>query len=196
MPVEKTIHRGYVMGFPHSPVESQVEALVAAGCRRRDIYGEGQDANFDALVRAARKDQVIGTAGGLRVFGDSRRQMMTALDRLEKKGAVVLDIETGEQSDLRGAQMLDRALSRVAGSRIMSTDSAASERGRLGGVARKFKLHAKRMPIAEARKHWFNMAISIEEAVERAGPGWSKITMHREFGPSGRPKGPAKPRQK
>lgn len=196
MAVEKTIHRGYVMGFPHSPAKEQVKVLVGAGCRARDIYGEGQDADFAALIRALRRGQVVGTAGGFRVFGESRRQMMAAHDAIEEKGGIVLDVESGDRSDRRGAQMLHHALSRVHGGRTMYSGAPASERARLGGIARKSKIHAKRMPIAEARALWFNMAISGDEAVERAGPGWSKGTMNRTFGESGRPKGPAKPRKK
>lgn len=195
-PVEKIIHRGYVMGFPHSPAADQAKKLVEHGCRGRDIYGEGHQTDFDDLVRASRSGQTIGTAGGLRVFGESRKAMMAALDALQEKGAEVLDVESGERSDKRGASMLSRALAKVQGNRTLPTSAEASAIGRLGAKATNRKIHTTRISIARARKLWFDMSISSVEAAERAGPGWSKGTMNRTFGESGRPKGPAKPRQK
>jgi len=168
--------------------------LLARGARARTIYIEGRGPEtLGALVKAARKDEVIGLAGGFRVLGDNRAQIMSAFRALKVKGAVLFDIETDERSDRDGAEMLDRALRRIRGELTFGSPEEAVERGVLGAKATYKGIWASRMPKREARKIWFDKTITRAEAVTRMGPGWSKATARRAFGKSKRKKGPLRP---
>ena len=167
--------------------------MTSRGASARTVYVEGRGAEtLGALVKAARSGEVIGLAGGYRVFGESRQQIMSAVRALKGKGAVLLDIETEERSDRDGDEMLDRALRRIHGELSLGSPEEAAARGSLGATATHKAIWATRMPKREARKIWFDKTISTADAVRRMGPGWSKPTALREFGPSKRKYGPTR----
>lgn len=182
--------RAYVRSFAWAPAKRQEIELLGYGIPAQAIYIEGRSAEgIDAVTKAARAGQLIAVAGGYRVFGENRRQIMTAVRGLRGKGAVIIDILTGERSDQVGDEMLDRAIRRLHGEATFGSPDRAAELGALGGTAKSLAMRAARMPIKLAKTHWFDKSISTAEAVRRMGPGWSKPTAMREFGPSGRPKG-------
>jgi hypothetical protein len=187
-PLLGQLDRGYARRWTLLPLPDQEHFLMQAGLQARQIYVEGRGAEtFDALVKAVRKGQLIGVWGGLRVFGETRRQIMAALAAIEGRGGIVLDVESGDRSDKRGAHMLDRALARLRGELTMA--DRAPEIGALGGTARGKAMQARRMPEDQARKIWRDKSITTAVALSRM-VGWSKPTALRWLGPSKRPRGP------
>jgi hypothetical protein len=182
--------RGYVRHWPSLSAEVQEAALIAAGLTKRQIYWEGRGVEtLDALVKAAREGQLIGVFGGFRVFGATQRTIMAAVDAITEAGGIIVDVETVERSDKRGAQMLARALSRIKGERSIA--GRADEIGALGGKAKGRRARADRMPEKVARRIWRMESIDTATALSRMW-GWSKTKALKEFGPSGRGMGPFK----
>lgn len=191
-----TIHRAYVRSYAFSPVKSQETSLLAYGVTPRAIYVEGRGPeSFEALLKAIREGQFVGVVGGYRVFGENRTQIMAAVRALRGKGAVIIDIETGERSDREGDEMLDRAIRRIHGEATFGSPARAAELGAQGGAAKSEAMRRARLPVKLAKRIWFDKSISTAEAVRRMGPGWSKPTAIREFGASGRPRGAFRPKK-
>lgn len=185
--------RGYVRHWALLPADRQEKELVFAGLQPRQIYWEGRGVEtFAALLKALRREQVVGVYGGLRVFGETRRQIMAALAGIEQRGGIVLDVESGDRSDKRGAHMLDRALARIRGEATIG--DRAAELGALGGTARGLAIAQRRMPAEKALKIWRDLRIDTATALSRM-VGWSKPTALRRLGKSGRALGPFKPTQ-
>jgi hypothetical protein len=186
--------RGYVRHWPSFPAKVQEAMLIAAGLEPRQIYTEGRGPeNLAALVRAVRDGQLIAVHGGLRVFGDNHRQIAAAVAKIEQRGGIVIDVETEDRSDRHGVRMLSRALARMRGELTMG--DRAAEIGAAGGKARGIAAQRGRMPEKQARKIWFDKKIDTATALSRMGPGWSKATARRKFGPSKRPMGAFKGKQ-
>jgi hypothetical protein len=193
-PMPKTqIDRAYVRAHRFSTAAQQIAGLLGYGARERTIYVQGRGPeNLAAIVKAARRGEVIGLWGGYRVLGDSRKEIMEGIRALKAKGAIIFDPESDERSDRHGEEMLDRALRRINGEATLGSPERAAELGALGAKASHKAVWDVRMPIARARKIWFDKTISRNEAERRMGPGWSKSTALRKFKKAGRRKGPAK----
>lgn len=185
--------RGYSRRWPTLPLADQEKALIRAGLKAGQIYVEGGSAEcLAALVKATRKGQLIGVFGGLRVFGETHRQITAAVTAIEEAGGIVVDVETGDRSDRHGVRMLSRALARVRGEATMG--DRAAEIGALGGAARGKALREKRMPEDEARPIWRDRSIDTATALSRM-PGWTKPTAQRHLGKTKRRKGPFRSQQ-
>jgi hypothetical protein len=157
--------------------------LIDSGLKADRIYLEGR--GFETLARInMRPGELLATVGGLRALGDSQRDIIEAARRFHDAGAAVLDIETGWRSDQRGAEMLDRALMRLRGERVMPEGKAAamqakSVKARIGD----------RMPRRQAAMIWKDPRLTIGEAIAQM-PGWSARTAYALLGPRGLPVGP------
>ena len=185
--------RGYSRRWPTLPLAEQEKELIRAGLKAGQIYVEGRSAEcLDALVKATREGQLIGVYGGLRVFGETHRQITAAVTAIEARGGIVIDVETGDRSDRHGVRMLSRALACVRGEKTMG--DRAAEIGALGGAARGVALRERRMPEDRARKIWRDRSIDTATALSRM-VGWTKPTAQRHLGRSGRPLGPFRGRE-
>ncbi len=157
--------------------------LVAAGLKPDRVYREGRGAETIDRVHM-RAGELLATVGGLRALGDSRRDIVEAVRRLHDQGAAVLDVETGFRSDRRGAEMLDRALAKLMGERVMPPGKAVAMQ------AKSLKARiGHRMPEREALKHWRDPRLTIGEAIQLM-TGWSARTAYEHLGPRGLPAGP------
>ena len=180
--------RGYVRHWPSLSAKEQEAELIDAGLGERQIYKEGRGAeNFASLVKAIRQDQLVGVYGGLRIFGETHRAIAAAVAEIEHRGGVIVDVTTRDRTDKHGVRMLSEALARIRGEATMG--DRAAEVGAAGGKARGIAAQKNRMPEKQARKIWFDKRIDTATALSRMGPGWSKATARRKFGPSGRPMG-------
>lgn len=158
--------------------------LVQAGLKDREIYREGQGRESFGNWKLRRGDTLL-TVHGLRAFGDTRKAMREAVDLVQSWGAEIEDVETGDRTDAKGAQMLDDALARIHGERRIVSPSRAREM-QAASVKKRVK---GRMPKREALKIWRNADLTIGEAVAAMGPGWSAGTAYRQLGVRGVPTG-------
>ncbi len=157
--------------------------LLASGIKAEAIYLEGRGSETLGRVRM-RASEVLATVHGLRALGDSRRDIVAEVARIHEAGAAVLDVETGLRSDRDGVAMLDRALARLRGERVMPEGKAASMQRR----SVKARV-GDRMPKREALGHWRNPRLTTGEAIELM-TGWSARTAYIQLGARGLPVGP------
>lgn len=187
------MQRGYVRDFPLWPAERQIELLVKAGLSKRHIYVEGSGAMTLSAIRM-RRGETLGVAGGLRVLGTNRKDIVAAVGKLHAASAAILDVMTGERSDKDGVAMLDRALAKIHGEKTIKTKANARAMGAIGGKAKGRAAKRLRMAQGEARSYWFDKSIRTNTEALAMMRGWTPITAWRKFGPSGRPPGaPGKP---
>lgn len=156
--------------------------LVDAGLSDDHIYMEGRGSEALDRIRM-RQGELLGTVGGLRALGDSRRDIVAAVQHFHEMGAAIIDVMTGRRSDQHGAEMLDRALTRLRGELVMPEGKAAamqarSVRARVGG----------RMPRRQALAIWRDPKLTIGEAIKRM-TGWSARTAYTLLGKRGLPSG-------
>ena len=150
------------------------------------------DGHNGETVPTMRKGETLWVVDKFRAFGRTEHEISRKVTTIHKSGAVIKDKETGQRSDKNGVEMLRETLRRVHGEvRFPEGNGIRSK----GGKARAQSIRQKRMPINQARVHYFNQKISRSQAVKLCGPGWSPTTLYNTFGPSGRPSGPFTPKQ-
>lgn len=153
-----------------------------AGLPDEHIYMHG--CGVEALGRIKmREGERLATVGGLRALGDSRHDIVAAVQHFHKMGAIIVDVMTGRRSDQHGVEMLDRALARLKGELVMPEGKAQamqakSVRARVGD----------RMPQRQAMVIWRDPKLTIGEAVKRM-TGWSARTAYMRLGKRGLPRG-------
>lgn len=153
----------------------------------REVYQEGRGAeDLLAAVKSARA-KMVGLVGGFRVLGETRREIMAAYAPAKAAGGILFDPLTGRCSDRDSAEMLDAALAKVH-AELRTPPEGFEEIGRRGGQARWKGLIESRVPVESARKAWFDhKAFGTDMlVVEFLGLGWSRSTLLKAFGPSGR----------
>lgn len=129
--------KGWVRKLWKYPVDTQVQALIAAGVQERVIYVDGREAeDFPALLRALRPGDEIYIAADLRVFGDSRKEILLITGQLEDQKTKIVDVAHPE--DKRLSDMLDRALTEIAKyNRWKGSKANAKATGRRGGQGKR-----------------------------------------------------------
>ena len=156
--------------------------LIAAGVPARSIYREDRGAEQFGQWKM-RTGETLAIVNGLHAFGETRKAMMAALDKVESWGAVIVDVETGLRSDKNSAKLLDLGIRKRNGGLSMKDGQAeemqeASVRARLKG----------RMPIRSAKARWMNPELTTKQALKQMR-GWSQGTAYRAFGKRGTPPG-------
>src|SRR5262245_42164081 len=102
------------------------EAILAHfGVDPDRIWLEGRGAERLGRINM-REGEILATVGGLRPLGDSRQEIVAQEERIRAVGAVILDVTNGLRSDQAGVFMLDAALRRLRGERVMPPGKAAA----------------------------------------------------------------------
>lgn len=172
VPATGTIVRGY------AATKADKERLAAAGVRV--IYRAYDGETLDRFKM--RKGELLAVVGGLRAFGEARRDMVDAVKRVHATGAAILDLDTNLRSDRDGVEMLHRALSPKGPSAEFAAEmQAKSVRVRVKG----------RMDKRSALTIWRNPKFSTAEAIELMSK-WTQATAYKQLGrrdvPAGRRK--------
>lgn len=171
------VARGYAR---HAKDEKR---LIAAGVKPSAIYLEGRGAERLERIKM-RPGEALGVVDGLRPLGDNRRDIAAAVRLIHSWGAQVVDVETGKRSADDGVDMLDEALARIHGERVMPSAKIAKEM-----QAKSVKARTKgRMGQREALVIWRKPELTVGEALMQMR-GWSAGTAYRELGKRGLPSG-------
>lgn len=162
--------------------ERDESIMIDYGIDSARIWLEGRGSESLARINM-RSGEILATVSGLRSLGDSRQAIMAALARIHGAGASVLDLSTGRRSDHAGAEMLDHALARIRGERVMPPGKAVAMQLK-SAVARV----GNRMPERHALAIWRDPCLTTGEAIARM-PGWSARTAYVRLGKRNLPTG-------
>lgn len=169
-----------LLGYARNAAEEKM--LIAAGIPASRIYLEGRRAESVDKIRARPGDEVA-TVHGLRALGNSRRAILANLGHIHAMGAVVMDIETEDKSGPgRGAEMLNRALSRIHGEEAIA--NRAHEMQRAQAIAKS----RRRLAATKAERVWRDKTLSNKEALAKMW-GWSQNVAYSHFKARGLPIG-------
>jgi DNA invertase Pin-like site-specific DNA recombinase len=163
-------------GFPLSVQRTAGDAWGAQKSYERGV---------DALILALRKGDVLGVCG-LHVLAQNWRSLEAILDRIEKRGATIWDLEKNAPA---GMASMARAKSVFTGHAIFSKGDGPVERGRKGGKPPRANLTAKHEKIWRDVKTY-----RTNEDAARAISKVEKVLvtvrmLQRRFKASGRPGG-------
>ena len=146
--------------------------LMALGIPMSKIYRASKGQTLDKVK--LRKGEFLGVVGGLRglVAGDSKKEIVAAIDRVHEQGATVLDLETGLNSRVDGVKMHYLAFAPKGPepdiAREMQAKSTAARQG-------------KRMAVEKAEIIWDDPRYrTLEHALEAMG--WKQATAYHWFG--------------
>lgn len=169
--------RGWVRGSPGYPVETQLEAIRAAGVKAKMIYGAAKGETVGDMIDGLAAGDVLVVHGTHRL-GATLAQYAAVLDQLRRKRITIRDTDFGAEitgRELVAASMVARDRSILLGEARID---AAGLRKRIPG----------RMNHKDAREVWLDMSIATDaEAAKRAR--WGRRTMYETFGKSGRRQG-------
>lgn len=118
-----------------------------------------------------RKGESLGVVDGLRVFGETKRDIVWAVKLVHSWDARIIDVETGLCSGKDGAEMVINALAPVRPSEEYRKMQAAAVRERVKG----------RMSQHDALAIWRNPNLSTKEAISLM-PKWSQATAYKQLG--------------
>lgn len=178
---------GYVRPSPWYTAARQIEALRAYAVEVERIYVEGRDG--ESLAEAIRvlepgDELCLATADRL----TNRRTLIApTLDDIHEKGAVAVDVRSGQRST--GYHFMADAIAGLARDRRKLTRAEARKMGAAGGRPAAKPL----VPIAQARAIWKDITIDGGDALVQIG--LSKDTAYRMFGPRGMKAGRPKKRK-
>ena len=131
-----------------------------------------------------RSGEGLGVVDGFRAFGTTRKAMMDKVRVVHGWHAVVVDADTGERSDQKGAEMLDRGQSKYA------AELRAPDKRRARDMQEKsVKARTKgRTPQREASAKWHGSPTLSNDEVKAALVGWSIRALYK-FGKRKLPRG-------
>lgn len=152
-----------------------------------NVYQEGRGAETLLAAVKASRNKIVALVGGFRVLGEKRAPIMAAYAEAKAAGGILFDPLTGRRSDQDSAEMLNAVLAKVH-AELRTPPEGFEAIGRRGGENRWKSVIENRVPIASARKAWFDHKAFASDAlvVEFLGLGWSRSTLLNAFGPSGR----------
>lgn len=176
--------RGWVRKLWGAPVDTQVQRLIESGVQERVIYVDGRDAeDFPALVRALRPGDEVCIAADLRVFGESRREILGITGQLEDLKIKIIDFAHPE--DKRFTDQLDRALSELAKyNRWKGSRAGAKAMGRRGGHGKRKAYEEKRNGVARSdviQRLVDSPGMTWQRAADILGPPFSVGSLRRHF---------------
>lgn len=169
--------RGWVRGSPGYPVETQLEAIQAAGVKAKMIYGAAKGETVGDMIDGLAAGDVLVVHGTHRL-GASMAQYAAVLEQLRRKRITIKDTS-------RGTEITGREL--VAASMVAADRSILLGEARIDAAGLRKRLPG-RMSEKDARAVWEDMSIATDaEAAQRAR--WGRRTMYETFGKSGRRQG-------
>lgn len=174
---------GYVRVTPRFSAGPQVGRLKQAGVVDRHIWIEGRDAEtWNELLKTVRPDDTV-VVDGLHRLGLNREAVHRAILDLRNKGGQLRDAgqQPGYDPLTTAFASVMEALRVLAGEQRIPSHAEAVRRGKQGG-----RPGYDRLKTAANKKIW-QTAKSNLDAQRKTGVAWR--TMHRWWGPSGRPAG-------
>lgn len=187
MASDTNIQAGFVRPYRGRSANEQEAVLEAAGVK--PIYSTVRGETLENVFgRLRRRGELIATAGGLRVLADTRREIVAAEAKIRSSGLAVINLDTGERSDLDGVSMLDQAVKLVHGEARVPDLEKARTNGRKGGERKGQSALSRRMPKRSARRFWGDPLLTGAQALEQM-TGWTKETAYRHLGPRDTPAG-------
>lgn len=138
------MEKGWVRKLWGHPTETQIQLLKTFGLKEREIYVEGRGAeDFEALLRSLHPgDDFLHVAADLRVFGDSRKEILGKTEQLEKRTVRVLDVRDENASF---SVLMDRGLAELGKyARFRGRTGKAKQIGRAGGEGKAVAAKKKR----------------------------------------------------
>lgn len=181
-PNQTVIPAGFVRSYRGNSASQQEQELRDYGVTT--IYNaDEKETPENAKGKFRRRGEVLGVYGGLRALGEKRSDVVAAVEMFREKGIVILDILTGERSDVDGVAMLSKAWKTFNAEVRVPDLEKASAYGKLGGRVKGEKAKEKRMKEAEAGRIWMNKKLhrSVSEALEHM-PGWSRASAYTHLG--------------
>ncbi len=174
----------YCCTIPFLSATQQHTAAVLKGKPEKSIYVEGRTGeSFDIMLKQFRDGGTLGLCGGLRVLGGSRKLIIERLRQLKARNIRPYDLDTG-CTDI--PDMLDSALSRIAGAKQLRNDPRQPKRiGRKGGLAKGEAAQAKRNAIMAneiVRRLCEHPKLNWDDRAGILGDGWSASTLRRRYG--------------
>lgn len=147
--------------------------LIALGVPERKIYRAWKGQTLDRV--SLRSGELLGVIGGLRglIDGDSKKEIVKAIDRVHDQGATVIDLETGYESRKDGVKMMHLAFAPKGPEPDVAREmQAKAAKKRRGG----------QMPEADAERIWDDPRYKTRgHALEAMG--WRSATAGKVFGP-------------
>lgn len=177
----KSIKPQAARGYARHPKDER--RLIEAGLKPAAIYLEGRGREGWGNWKM-RPGEALGVVDGLRSLGDNRRDIADAVRQVHGWGAKIVDVETGKTSADDGVDMLDEALARIHGERVMPNAKRATEM-----QAKSVRSRTKgRMNQREALAIWRRPELTVGEAIAKMR-GWSQGTAYRTLGKRDMPVG-------
>lgn len=165
-----------VRGFARD--EKDENRLLAAGVKT--IY-RGDKGEILGKFKM-RDKELLGVVDGLRAFGTTRSEMISAVKLMKSWGAAIIDAETKLRSDADGAEMLDDGLTKFHGEAKMPGGSRQARLMQTKSVEIRTK---GRMPRHEAEIIWKDTgAFTLPQALALMN-GWSQSSAYRVLGDRG-----------
>lgn len=180
------MEKGWVRKLWGHPVDTQIALLKEYGLKDLEIYVEGRGAeDFEALLRSLRRgDDILHVAADLRVFGDSRKEILGKTEQLEKRGVRVLDVRDENASF---SVLTDRALSELGKyARFRGRTGKAKQIGRAGGEGKAVAAKAKRDAIMHedtVRRLCAHPKLTWQDCADILGKPFSVASLRRHYGP-------------
>lgn len=180
-----TMRLGYVRPSPWYTSKRQLGELTAAGVDPERVYVEGRDG--ESLTEALRvlqsgDDLCVSTAD--RLVND-RRLIAVTLDDVHARGAVIVDVSSGERST--GYRFALDAIAGLARDRgTFDSKSARAARAKGGGRPK----HRPYVSLADARRIWRDLTVSTPDALMRIGctSSWAYRNLGSRGVKAGRPR--------
>lgn len=168
------MNRGYCADIPFLKAKEQEAALIAAGVKV--VYIEGREAEtFQTCLNSLRPTDAMAVFGTVAVFGSSRGAILSRIKEVHAHGNYVLDIETGQRSDKEGAEILDRGLKKIHGSRKMKENRKfARQIAKKGARGKLEHMRADRMPEVLAKPIWQHPKLTIADKLGLMNPNDEK----------------------
>jgi len=162
----RVVATGIARGYAKDEKDS--DRLKKAGVRTIYRLDKGE-----ALGKFKMRDgENLGVVDGLRIFGERRSQIASAIKLIHSWGATVVDAESRENSRDHGIQMLDDALKPRRPTGYMAELQERSVKSRLKDG---------RSPKREALAAWRNPRLKLKEVLEVTN--WPQSTLYNTFGP-------------
>lgn len=181
--------------------KQQVEPMYADGMTEGRLWVEGENKQSLANCLAAARDRILRCTQGMRALGGSRHEIDKAMDYIESKGGIVLDLTTGMRSDnpTHARKMYASALSAVN----QEQRGLSKAKSRKGGNSLAKERELDRLDLERFKKIWFDKKRFLTDPdacafANKLHPpqkfgGWNPQTARRRtdlgLGPSGRPRG-------
>lgn len=179
--------RGYALQSRRSAASSQEQALRDAGVTV--VYLEGRSAEtFDALLASLRRGDALAVVR-LADLAINRKQLRKRVEAVHEKGCHIVETDTKRDSRKHALQMVFDATEMLTHAGKGHNSERASKYGAMGGRPPK----KRTMATADAKIVWFDIRHERNGDALKSMPGWTTSAAYREFGPSGRPKGPRRP---